>query len=142
MQLNRGGCAIHQPCSRNKGFARLRKAEKNVFQCGTASKESGIIARIASGNLQLGQLFAPRKEPARQPRDGSSVVILGKADRRLALKRVPDGREVERTADVRNLIEEFRTVEGDIVCARLLAAGKKPCREMVADAAGLLSDIL
>lgn len=46
------------------------------------------------------------------------------------------------TADVRNLIEEFRTVEGDIVCARLLAAGKKPCREMVADAAGLLSDIL
>lgn len=46
------------------------------------------------------------------------------------------------TADVRPLIEKFRTEEGDIVCGRLLAAGKKPCGEMVADAAGLLVDIL
>ncbi len=46
------------------------------------------------------------------------------------------------TADVRPLIEKFRTEEGDIVCGRLLAAGKKPCGEMVADAAGILSDIL
>jgi C_GCAxxG_C_C family probable redox protein len=45
-------------------------------------------------------------------------------------------------ADVRPLIEKFRTEEGDIVCGRLLAAGKKPCGEMVADAAGILSDIL
>ena len=45
-------------------------------------------------------------------------------------------------ADVRPLIEKFRTEEGDIVCGRLLAAGKKPCHEMVADAAGILSDIL
>ena len=46
------------------------------------------------------------------------------------------------TADVRPLIEKFRAEEGDIVCGRLLAAGKKPCGEMVADAAGILSDIL
>jgi C_GCAxxG_C_C family probable redox protein len=45
-------------------------------------------------------------------------------------------------ADVRPLIEKFRAEQGDIVCARLLASGKKPCPEMVADAAGLLSDIL
>ena len=45
-------------------------------------------------------------------------------------------------ADVRPLIEKFRTEEGDIVCGRVLAAGKKPCGEMVADAAGILSDIL
>ena len=46
------------------------------------------------------------------------------------------------TADVRPLIEKFRTEQGDIVCGRLLAAGKKPCNEMVADAAGYLADIL
>ncbi|MBR6291962.1 MAG: C_GCAxxG_C_C family protein [Bacteroidales bacterium] len=46
------------------------------------------------------------------------------------------------TADVRPLIEKFREEQGDIVCARLLAQGKKPCGEMVADAAGLLNDIL
>ena len=46
------------------------------------------------------------------------------------------------TADTRTLIERFREVEGDIVCGRLLQAGKRPCNEMVADAAGLLSDIL
>ncbi len=46
------------------------------------------------------------------------------------------------TADVRPLIEKFRTEEGDIVCGRLLAQGKKLCPEMVADAAGLLADVL
>ncbi len=44
--------------------------------------------------------------------------------------------------DVRPLIEKFRAEEGDIVCGRLLAQGKKPCGEMVADAAGLLADIV
>ena len=46
------------------------------------------------------------------------------------------------TADVRPLIEKFREQNGDIVCGRLLAAGKKPCGEMVTDAAGLLAEIL
>lgn len=46
------------------------------------------------------------------------------------------------TADVRPLIEKFREENGDIVCGRLLQMGKKPCPEMVAYAAGLLSDIL
>ena len=46
------------------------------------------------------------------------------------------------TSDTRTLIERFRQEQGDIVCARLLAQGKKPCPEMVADAAGLLSDLL
>ena len=46
------------------------------------------------------------------------------------------------TADVRPLIEKFRAEEGDIVCGRLLAQGKKPCGEMVADAAGLLYDTI
>ena len=46
------------------------------------------------------------------------------------------------TADVRPLIEKFRAEQGDIVCARLLASGKKLCPEMVADAAGLLSEVL
>ena len=46
------------------------------------------------------------------------------------------------TADVRPLIEKFREENGDIVCGRLLQMGKKPCPEMVAYAAGLLSDII
>lgn len=46
------------------------------------------------------------------------------------------------TADVRPLIEKFREENGDIVCARLLQMGKKPCNEMVAYAAGLLADVL
>ena len=46
------------------------------------------------------------------------------------------------TPDVRPLIEKFRAEEGDIVCGRLLAQGKKPCNEMVADAAGLLAELL
>ncbi len=46
------------------------------------------------------------------------------------------------TADVRMLIEKFREENGDIVCGRLLKMGKKPCPEMVADAAELLSEII
>ncbi|MBP5527396.1 MAG: C_GCAxxG_C_C family protein [Bacteroidales bacterium] len=46
------------------------------------------------------------------------------------------------TADVRPLIEKFREENGDIVCGRLLQMGKKPCPEMVAHAAGLLSDLI
>ena len=45
-------------------------------------------------------------------------------------------------ADVRPLIERFRESNGDIVCGRLLAQGKKPCPEMVAEAAGLLAEVL
>ena len=48
----------------------------------------------------------------------------------------------DHTADTKTLIERFREQQGDIVCARLLAAGKKPCPEMVADAASLLADII
>lgn len=43
-----------------------------------------------------------------------------------------------RVGEVRGLIEKFREENGDIVCGRLLAAGKKPCGEMVAYAAGLI----
>lgn len=46
------------------------------------------------------------------------------------------------TADVRPLIERFREVEGDIVCGRLLQMGKRPCNEMVGDAASLLSEVI
>ena len=46
------------------------------------------------------------------------------------------------TADVRTLIEKFRKENGDIVCGRLLQMGKKPCAEMVADAAGMLADFV
>ncbi len=46
------------------------------------------------------------------------------------------------TAEVRPLIEKFREDNGDIVCGRLLQMGKRPCNEMVACAAGLLSEIL
>lgn len=45
------------------------------------------------------------------------------------------------TADTRTLIERFRESNGDIVCGRLLKMGKKPCPEMVAEAAGLLEMI-
>ncbi|MBQ7279295.1 MAG: C_GCAxxG_C_C family protein [Bacteroidales bacterium] len=45
-------------------------------------------------------------------------------------------------AEVRPLCDRFRAENGDIVCGRLLRMGKKPCREMVADAAGILSDLL
>ena len=46
------------------------------------------------------------------------------------------------TADTRALIERFREEEGDIVCGRLLAAGKKPCNTMIGDAAGLLAGVI
>lgn len=45
-------------------------------------------------------------------------------------------------ADTRTLIEKFRESNGDIVCARLLASGKKPCNELVAEAAGLIADMI
>ena len=45
------------------------------------------------------------------------------------------------TAETRSLIEQFRGEEGDIACGRLLQQGKKPCNEMVADAAGMLAAI-
>ena len=45
------------------------------------------------------------------------------------------------TADVRPLIEKFRKEHGDIVCARLLVSGKKPCPDMITSTAGLLYDI-
>lgn len=47
-----------------------------------------------------------------------------------------------RADQTRTLIEQFRQENGDIVCGRLLASGKKPCPELVADAAGLLHDII
>ena len=46
------------------------------------------------------------------------------------------------TDEVRPLIEKFREDNGDIVCARLLEAGKKPCPDMIAYATGLLADIM
>lgn len=46
------------------------------------------------------------------------------------------------TADVRPMIEKFRADNGDIVCARLLQMGKRPCNDMVAYAAGLLADVV
>ncbi len=42
----------------------------------------------------------------------------------------------------RTLIEQFRQENGDIVCGRLLASGKKPCPDLVADAAEFLHDII
>lgn len=47
-----------------------------------------------------------------------------------------------RTGDARTLIEKFRKENGDIVCGRLLQMDKKPCAEMVADAAGMLADFV
>ena len=46
------------------------------------------------------------------------------------------------TPDVRPLIDKFREDNGDIVCARLLQMGKRPCPEMVAYASGLLHDVV
>ena len=46
------------------------------------------------------------------------------------------------TADVRPLIDRFREDNGEIVCAKLLKMGKRPCNEMVAYASGLLADIV
>ena len=44
------------------------------------------------------------------------------------------------TAETRNLVEQFRQEEGDIVCGRLLQQGKKPCTDLVADAAAILHE--
>ena len=45
-------------------------------------------------------------------------------------------------ANTRSLIERFREEEGDIVCGRLLQMGKRPCNEMVGDAASMLYDFI
>ena len=42
----------------------------------------------------------------------------------------------------KSAIDDFRIINGDVVCARLLQKGKKPCNELIADAAGILSDYL
>ena len=42
------------------------------------------------------------------------------------------------TGDVRTLVEKFRKENGDIVCGRLLRMGKRPCKELITEAAGLL----
>ena len=47
-----------------------------------------------------------------------------------------------KAAEVRGLADRFRSLNGDIVCARLLQPGRKPCTELVADAAGLLADVI
>ena len=44
--------------------------------------------------------------------------------------------------DVRTLIEQFRASNGEIVCARLLQGGKKPCADLVAEAADLLAEVV
>ncbi|MBQ9639851.1 MAG: C_GCAxxG_C_C family protein [Bacteroidales bacterium] len=41
-----------------------------------------------------------------------------------------------------DLIGQFRSENGDIVCGRLLQSGKRPCTELVACAAGLLASAL
>jgi len=46
------------------------------------------------------------------------------------------------TGEVRTLIEKFRSAEGDIVCGRLLQMGKRPCNEMVGDAAEMLAGVV
>ena len=46
------------------------------------------------------------------------------------------------TSDVRPLVEQFRQDNGDIVCARLLQMGKKPCPDLVAEAATLLHSVV
>lgn len=47
----------------------------------------------------------------------------------------------ENVDETRNLIEQFRSENGDIVCGRLLQMGKKPCNELVGYAAGLLHEL-
>lgn len=42
----------------------------------------------------------------------------------------------------KSAIETFRNANGDVVCARLIKMGKKPCNELVSDAAGILSQYL
>ncbi|MBR1793541.1 MAG: C_GCAxxG_C_C family protein [Bacteroidales bacterium] len=45
------------------------------------------------------------------------------------------------SVDFKSLAERFRQENGDIVCGRLLASGKRPCREYVGCAARLLSSV-
>ncbi len=43
---------------------------------------------------------------------------------------------------VKSLADKFRESNGDVVCKQLLAMGKKPCVELVAEAAELLADVV
>lgn len=43
---------------------------------------------------------------------------------------------------VPQLIAQFRTDNGDVVCARLLQMGKRPCRELVAYTAQMMADTI
>lgn len=43
---------------------------------------------------------------------------------------------------VKGLAEKFRASNGEIVCGKLLQLGKKPCGDMVAEAAALLEDVV
>lgn len=46
------------------------------------------------------------------------------------------------SAEARLVAEQFREEEGDVVCARLLQPGRKPCAELVVDAVRMLSEKL
>lgn len=43
---------------------------------------------------------------------------------------------------MKSLGEKFRASNGDLTCARLLAMGKKPCPDMVAEAVEMLYDVV
>lgn len=42
----------------------------------------------------------------------------------------------------KGLAEKFRASNGDLNCGKLLQMGKKPCNELVAEAAGLLQEVV
>lgn len=42
----------------------------------------------------------------------------------------------------KGLAEKFRASNGDLNCGRLLQMGKKPCNDMVAEAAALLEEVV
>lgn len=41
-------------------------------------------------------------------------------------------------ADVRGMADEFKTINGSMVCGELLKPGRKPCMELIADAITIL----
>lgn len=43
---------------------------------------------------------------------------------------------------LKSAINDFKNSNGDVVCARLLEKGKKPCNDLVAEAAAILSSYL
>ena len=45
-------------------------------------------------------------------------------------------------ADIRKLAEEFEKINGSYICEKLLDSGKKPCAELVYDAAELLDKMI